>query len=583
MLLIMALIALAGIICIQILKQTGGKIAVEYHELNSVQELKFSFNKLVTPAYLLHSNVKVFEKKKLEELIKITEENLSRCKNTLTKSHSKDQITRFENYFSQVRDILIYFNNRKIDHQGNIKLIVLIDNATSELEMLLQETEKEIDEYIITNRTAAYHSSIVITALALFLIMISSFWGSRFVRKISNNIQILAESTEKVANGNLMINTEIDSNDELGDLGSSFNKMVANLNRTTVSKNFFDNIIRSMIESLIVTDEKGKIILFNQASIDLLGYVNGELLNQKYGIFLSDQGSNDLKKNLLLEDDQKSVYNQETNYRSKSGEEIPVLLSCTEMRNKKNEVMGIVFVAHDIRDKKQIEEQLIIARNEQIIAINEAQEKERLKIASEIHDGLGQTLTGISFSIENYLISKFNEDEEYKNQILEIQEQLNNAIRESKNIAYNLIPITIRDFGLIVAVDTMVQQINSKEKIKIDFNIYNYKERIDERLEKALYRIIQEALNNIIKHANAQIVNIQLVKHNDILSLVIEDDGIGFNYSEMENKPECLGIGLISMRERVSAFNGIFSVNSILNKGTEILIEIPCVEKLSGG
>jgi len=576
MLNIMVLITIAGLICIQILKNTGDKIAMEYHELNSVQELKFSFNKLMTPAYLLHTNANIFESNELQRLISSTKEDLLHCKQTLTKSHSKNQIHVFENHFNQVATLLIHFNSNEMDHMGNIQLLQLMKVGTHELESLLLETENEIDEFIITNKTAAYHSSIAISTLAVFLIFISSFWGSRFVIKISRNIKILARSTEKVAKGNLLIDIQIESNDEIGDLANSFNTMVKTLNETTISKNFFDNIMKSMVESLIVIDLKGKITLFNQASLDLLGYKEDDLTDQDYGIFLSEKGYADLNKILLPGSNRRSVYDQETTYRSKNNKEIPVLLSCTRMKNKEGEEQGIVFIAHDIKDKKQMEEQLRAARNEQIIAINEAQEKERLMIASEIHDGLGQILTGISFSIENNLIGKFSDDAEYKSSVLKIQDQLSDAIREAKSIAYNLIPIAIRDFGLVVAVDNFVQQINSVEKININFNVYNYKDRIDERLEKALFRIIQEALNNVLKHAEADTVNIQLVKYDDHISLVVEDDGKGFDYKGLIGNPKDLGIGLVSMRERVNAFDGVFLLNSAISKGTEILIEIPC-------
>ena len=576
MIVTMSLIASAGIICIQILRQTSDEIVIEYYELNSVQELKFAFHKLLTTTYLIDTDKTVVDKNELEKLLKSTYEKLYICKNTLTKSHGKNQLLRFENDFTQVRLILIHSLINEITKLDNAQLITLIDDATVVLESLLHETEDELDEYININKTAAIHSSISITALSFFLIIISSLWGSRLVIKISKNIQILSKSTDQVAKGNLSINTEINSNDEIGDLGNSFNKMVSTLNKTTVSKDFFDNIIKSMIESLFVTDVNGNIILVNQATLDLLGYSRDELINQNYDIILVDQKSFNITEILLLDDTHIAMHNHEANYKLKSGEQIPVLLSCSKMDNKEKGKLGIVFVAHDIRNKRQIEQQLISARNEQIIAINEAQEKERLKLASEIHDGLGQTLTGISFSIENYLTNKFNEDKEYENHVLKIQEQLNTAISEAKSIAYNLIPIAIKDFGLVVAINNLVQQINSVEKININFNVYNYEERIDERIEKALYRIIQEALNNVIKHSKSNTVNIQLVKYDDTLSLVIEDDGIGFKYDEMSGNDKQSGIGLISMKERVSGFNGNFIINSSLNKGTEILIDIPC-------
>ena len=87
----------------------------------------------------------------------------------------------------------------------------------------------------------------------------------------------------------------------------------------------------------------------------------------------------------------------------------------------------------------------------------------------------------------------------------------------------------LKDFGLIPAVKYLVSQINDQKNINIEFNSFNYKSRIDKKMEKALYRIVQEALNNIVKHSNANNANIQIVRHPKSVIMIIDDNGVGFD------------------------------------------------------
>jgi len=116
-------------------------------------------------------------------------------------------------------------------------------------------------------------------------------------------------------------------------------------------------------------------------------------------------------------------------------------------------------------------------------------------------------------------------------------------------------------------------------EIKFTFNSYDFNDRIDPKLEKALYRICQESLNNIVKHAKAKNANYQLFRALGSITLVIDDDGIGFDQKLHESGKLNTGIGLISIQERVASFDGTFSIESQPGKGTEIIVEIPCRKK----
>ena len=152
------------------------------------------------------------------------------------------------------------------------------------------------------------------------------------------------------------------------------------------------------------------------------------------------------------------------------------------------------------------------------------------------------------------------------------------TISESKNIAHNLIPIALKDFGLLIAVKNLIDQANQRSEIKFTFDAFNYTTRINEKLEKAVFRIFQEAINNIIKHSKAKNANFQVNKYADVLVITIEDDGIGFELNKKTASKQLNGIGLIGMRERIMAFDGEFTINTNPGAGTEILIEIPCIK-----
>ena len=218
-------------------------------------------------------------------------------------------------------------------------------------------------------------------------------------------------------------------------------------------------------------------------------------------------------------------------------------------------------------------------RKERMIAIHEAQELERLRISRDLHDGLGQLLNGISYSVE-----KIREEHAIDKDVAErLQKQVNTAIQETKSIAQNLTPNVLKDFGLIAAIENLVQRTNLLNRTQFIFNSYSFTERIDAKLEKAIFRICQEAVNNIIKHSGATEATIELYRVEDMIVLVVEDDGRGFDIEKFNQKEEIKGFGLISMRERVHAFDGDFSIHSNSGTGTEIVIELPCRKKKNNG
>jgi PAS domain S-box-containing protein len=207
-----------------------------------------------------------------------------------------------------------------------------------------------------------------------------------------------------------------------------------------------------------------------------------------------------------------------------------------------------------------------------------AQEDERRRIAREIHDSLGQMLTAIKFNVEILEDAANLQADEDRRRMKEIKSLLDNAMAEAREISYNLMPSVLVDFGLVPAIQFLGEQFSKRNHLDVRVHVSGVESRLDPSIEVGLYRIAQEALTNITKHAEAGIVNIQLLGDSKSIRLIVEDDGKGFVINRLEpRKDERHGMGLVSMRERAASFNGLFILDSHPGRGTEIIVEIPQV------
>lgn len=229
------------------------------------------------------------------------------------------------------------------------------------------------------------------------------------------------------------------------------------------------------------------------------------------------------------------------------------------------------LLAYRVKLIQTMSENLLIEKNfiqqQRTQAVLEAEERERIRIARDLHDGVGQTLAAARMTLGNYLSQKKIESSEMQNSL----DLLEDSIKEIREISHNMMPSSLTKFGLTSALKQFTNKINALRKIEIELQIVGFKERSDEKIELMLYRIIQEIISNIIRHADAKKVNIELVRHDDELILIIEDDGRGFDTARTENH----GIGLKNIATRVEYLNGSVNFDSSIGKGTSVVIEIP--------
>ncbi|MGF1760679.1 EAL domain-containing protein [Photobacterium sagamiensis] len=196
-----------------------------------------------------------------------------------------------------------------------------------------------------------------IAALAV-IVMMFLVVGLYYVgRLLARPVEILTETVEEVSLGNLTVQAEVSTKDEVGELASSFNRMTEALQRTTVSRNYVDNILKTMPGSLIVMNPSAVIVSVNQATLDLLGYEEKELIGQPLGIILEEEPIFQ-KKSLDVLIKQGFITNIEKSYLGKGGNRIPVLFSGSVMYDGEGKVQDIICVATDIRERREQEEKL---------------------------------------------------------------------------------------------------------------------------------------------------------------------------------------------------------------------------------
>ncbi|WP_456437666.1 tetratricopeptide repeat-containing sensor histidine kinase [Psychroserpens sp.] len=199
-------------------------------------------------------------------------------------------------------------------------------------------------------------------------------------------------------------------------------------------------------------------------------------------------------------------------------------------------------------------------------AIIDGEEKERKRIAQDLHDGINGDLSVIKYKFSSISQDRFiSEEKEEFNKAIDM---LDNSIEQVRHISHNLAPPTLQNFNLIEAIQQYCKKIASTNSLSIDFQNYGELNKLNKETETAIYRIVQEAINNIIKHSKATEALVQINSHQDNMAITIEDNGIGFN--PKNNKA---GLGLKNIQSRAEFLKSEFSIDSNKN-GTTIQIDI---------
>jgi signal transduction histidine kinase len=199
----------------------------------------------------------------------------------------------------------------------------------------------------------------------------------------------------------------------------------------------------------------------------------------------------------------------------------------------------------------------------------EAQEQERARLARELHDETGQALTSILLGLKS--LEEAVDTDEGRASVAALRELVVTTLRDVRGLAVELRPAALDDFGLVPALERLADTFREKTGLDVALEAQLGDGRLDPTLETTLYRIVQEALTNVLKHAEAQHVSISLVRKDGSVAAVVEDDGRGFT----PEAPPREALGLIGMRERVGLVGGRISIESAPGAGTTLAVEVP--------
>lgn len=204
-----------------------------------------------------------------------------------------------------------------------------------------------------------------------------------------------------------------------------------------------------------------------------------------------------------------------------------------------------------------------------IQAMIQAQENERARIARELHDGVVQQIGSVILKSRN-ILSKMNLLNTKESQ--ELLKSLENSNQDLRTISHQMMPRALKELGIISALKDLLENSLAFVKIKYSLEHFNISERLPQKIEITIYRIVQELTNNIIKHSKASEVSVQLFNANNHIILIVEDNGVGFN-----NEISTEGIGLLNITSRLDMVNGAVNFEPSPKSGTLVTIKIPLV------
>ena len=226
------------------------------------------------------------------------------------------------------------------------------------------------------------------------------------------------------------------------------------------------------------------------------------------------------------------------------------------------------------KQQDELQQQRIreLEKDKQLVAVDsmlQGQEEERSRLAKDLHDGLGGLLSGVKFSLSNMkdnLIITPDNMTVFERSL----DMLDTSIKELRRVAHNMMPELLTKFGLDEALKEYCNSINATNLLSVKYQSIGMSTRIEKSAEIIIYRIIQELLNNIMKHAAAKEATVQLIKEEGRLSIIVEDDGKGFDTALIKNSK---GAGLTSIKSRVDYLKGQLDIHSEAGKGTLVNIE----------
>ncbi|MHA1873410.1 MAG: response regulator [Candidatus Heimdallarchaeaceae archaeon] len=341
------------------------------------------------------------------------------------------------------------------------------------------------------------------------------------------------------------------------------------------SETRYNQLLENINDSIVLLDEEGIISFISDNFLELSGYLQEEVFGQSIKEFLEKGSFNNIKLAAKKKGGRNKIL--ELIWKRKDGHKI-ITRALLELISEENNFKGCVMVLTDITEHRRVEEELIRSQVELrrlYQYLQNVREKEGKLIAREIHDELGQALTALKIDI-SYLSRKFLNDIKNKEQFLKkiksMSHLIDDTIKTVQKISAELRPRLLDDLGLVPAIEWYTEDFKERTKIDCQADLDFDDLELDPDCSTAIFRIFQEAMTNIARHAEATKVNIRLKRVNGKLEIQISDNGKGIREADIYS-PNSLG--LIGMRERIRPFNGELRLYTPKNGGTTLFVSLP--------
>jgi PAS domain S-box-containing protein len=333
-------------------------------------------------------------------------------------------------------------------------------------------------------------------------------------------------------------------------------------------------IVNSSRDAIVSKDLNGVIQSWNSGAESVFGYTADEVIGKSITILIPKDRLYEEENILAQVHRGEHISHYETIRQRKDGTLLDISLTVSPVRDANGIITGASKIARDITERRRTE--AAVREREMMSRLVDAQEAERHRIARDLHDHLGQQLTALRLKLESIRVNAASHPD-IVDEVAETQVYASRIDLDLNYLAWELRPTELDHLGLSDALSSFVREWSKTYGIEAEFHTsITIGGRYHPDLETNLYRIVQEALNNILKHAKADSVSVLLEQRSDLLVLIIEDNGTGFEPgARSRNGSSGKGLGLIGMRERTALLGGTLEIESRPNEGTTVFARVP--------
>jgi PAS domain S-box-containing protein len=333
-------------------------------------------------------------------------------------------------------------------------------------------------------------------------------------------------------------------------------------------------IVDSSSDAIITKDLDGVITSWNSGAQAIFGYMADEAIGRPVTMLIPDDRIDEEPGILSRVRNGDAVDHYETIRRRKDGRLIDISLNVSPIRDANGKVIGASKIARDITEHKRLA--AAERESEMMHRLVETQESERHRIARNLHDHIGQEMTALRLKVDR-IAAMLDGEHPALEELESVRTLAEKMDMDVGFLSWEMRPTELGFLGLADALSSFTSEWSRQYGIEADFHAVptSIKGDLPKEVETNLYRILQEALNNILKHAGATRVNVIFHRANTGITLMVEDDGKGFNPDVALRGPGAHHLGVIGMRERAELLNGSFEIESVIGKGTTVVCRIP--------